>query len=81
MYKKGNGYRKTLIQHVRMQSNAGFYLGSIEFENGEGQPYDRDSGYYPTEEFLASEYPNSISLKEAFEKASQRGAYKAESLS
>ena len=65
-------YRKGIVSNVRMKSNAGHYLGSIEFESGEGQPYDRDSGYYPTEDWLKQEYPNSISMKEAFEQAFQR---------
>lgn len=57
-----------VINHVRMQSAAGWYLGSIEVENGEIQPYDRDSMYYPNEEWVQKEYPRSMSLKEAFER-------------
>lgn len=73
-------YRKGIVTNVRMQSNAGFYLGSIEFEYGDGQPYDRDSMYYPTEDWLKTEYPQSISMKEAFEKAFQRKLIPRESL-
>lgn len=58
--------RARVINHVRMQSAAGWYLGSIEVENGEAQPYDRDSMYYPTEEHVRFDYPISIGLKEAF---------------
>ncbi|MEH7116186.1 hypothetical protein V7128_02005 [Neobacillus vireti] len=57
-----------IISNVRMESAAGFYLGSIEFIGQEAQPYDRDSMYYPSEELLHNDYANSISLKEAFEK-------------
>jgi hypothetical protein len=55
-----------IIGHVRMESAAGWYLGSIEVENGEAQPYDRSSMYYPSEEWVRKEYPRSISLEEAF---------------
>ncbi|MED3792447.1 hypothetical protein P4571_08320 [Niallia alba] len=57
-----------VISHVRMQSAAGWYLGSIEVASEDAQPYDRDSMYYPSEEHVRSEYPASISLKEAFYK-------------
>lgn len=66
-------YRKGIISNVRMQSNAGHYVGSVEFESGEGLPYDRDGDYYPTETWLKQEYPDSISMKEAFEQAFRRG--------
>lgn len=55
-----------------MKSNAGYYLGSIEFAGGEAQPYDRDSGYYPTEKWLQHDFPDSISEEEAFKTAFRR---------
>lgn len=58
--------RARVVSHVRMQSAAGWYLGSIEVENGEAQPYDRDSMYFPSEQHVEYEYPQSISLEEAF---------------
>jgi hypothetical protein len=58
-----------VISHVRMQSAAGYYLGSVDFEVGFPEPYDRDSCYYPTEEWVKHEYPRSISMEEALDKA------------
>jgi hypothetical protein len=58
-----------VISHVRMKSAAGWYLGSIEFNGEDAFPYDRDSGYYPSEELVKSEYPRSIGQDEAFQKA------------
>lgn len=65
-------YRTGIVSNVRLKSNAGFYVGSIEFSGGECDPYDRDSGYYPTEDWLKKEYPESISMKEAVERAFKR---------
>lgn len=62
-------YRTGKVSNIRLQSAAGWYVGTLEFDDGEAQPYERDSMYYPSEEFLKKEYPNSISLKEAFLKA------------
>lgn len=68
-----NGF---VISNVRMESAAGHYLGSIWFSRHsstpEGQPNDRDSMYFPTEDWVKAEYPNSISMKEAYEKAQAR---------
>jgi hypothetical protein len=58
-----------VIRHVRMKSAAGYYLGSIEFDGTDAQPYDRDSGYYQSEEWVKHDYPRSISQDEAFQKA------------
>jgi hypothetical protein len=58
-----------VISHVRMKSAAGWYLGSIEFDGIDACPYDRDSGYYQSEEYLNNDYPRSISQDEAFQKA------------
>jgi hypothetical protein len=70
--------RKGIVHQVRMESNAGHYMGSIEFSEGEGQPYDRDSCYYPNEKMLQKEYPESKSLKEAFDEATHRRMYKVQ---
>jgi len=65
--------RGFVISNVRMKSAAGHYLGSVWFSStssvAEGQPNDRDSMYFTTEEWLEKEYPNSISMKEAYERA------------
>lgn len=60
---------KRIISGVRMQSAAGWYIGSLDFEYGEPEPYDRDSMYYPFESYVRHEYPNSISVQEAIDKA------------
>jgi len=58
-----------VIRNVRVQSNAGWYIGAVEFYNyDEMDFYSRDSDYYPNEEMLKSYYPTSISVKEAFNK-------------
>jgi hypothetical protein len=58
-----------IASHVRMKSAAGWYLGSIEFDGVDACPYDRDSLYYPSEEWVKHDFPNSISEEEAFQKA------------
>lgn len=58
-----------VISYVRMESAAGHYLGGVDFEAGFPEPYDRDSMYYPSEEWVEHEYPRSISLEEACNKA------------
>lgn len=65
-------YRTGKVFNIRLQSAGGWYVGILEFDAGEAQPYERDSMYYPSEEFLKKEYPNSISLKEAFLKGFSR---------
>lgn len=58
-----------VIRDVRIQSNAGWYVGAVEFYNFEEMDfYSKDSGYYPNEAMLKEEYPNSISIDEAFHK-------------
>jgi hypothetical protein len=55
---------EVLIRHVRLQSNAGWYLGTVEFYNfDEMDFYSRDTDfYYPNEALLKEEYPRSISV-------------------
>jgi hypothetical protein len=65
-----------IVQNVRMKSAAGYYLGSIQFEGEDACPYDRDSLYYPSEEHLKFDYPNSISEEEAFQRAIYLNKYK-----
>ena len=69
-----------VIGHVRMESAAGWYIGSIEFLNGEASPWDKDefSCYYPNEVRLQQDYPRSMSLNEAFNRAERLGKYKTE---
>ncbi|PLS19108.1 hypothetical protein CVD28_01490 [Bacillus sp. M6-12] len=62
-----------VISNVRMNSRAGYFLGAIDFEEGFPQTYDRQSGYYETEEEVVKAYPNSIGKSEAMEMATQKG--------
>lgn len=56
-----------VIRNVRLQSNAGWYIGAVQFYNYEEMDfYSRDSDYYPNENVLQEVYPNSISIEEAF---------------
>ena len=65
-----------VIRNVRLQSNAGWYMGTAEFlDYEEMQYYSRDSEYYPTEEALAQNYPSSISIEEAFAKIKHDSMY------
>ena len=61
-----------IINNVRMESNAGWYLGAIEATDDCPQPYDRLSMYYPNEDWVKQEFPNSISLQEAFDRVKRR---------
>lgn len=63
-----------IIQNVRQQSNAGWFVGGLFFytDNAECWDKDEESCYYPTEEALKREYPRSISMREACDKARQR---------
>lgn len=65
-------FRKGKVHNVRLESAAGFYKGTLEFIDGDADFYDRDSMYYPTEELLKAEYPNSKSVQEAFVEAYSR---------
>ena len=57
---------EVIIQNVRLQSNAGWYIGAVEFYNfDELDFYSRDSEYYPNEELLKEENPHSLSVQEA----------------
>lgn len=67
-----------VIRNVRLQSAAGWYVGAVEFYNFEEMDfYSRDSCYYPTESMLASDYPESISVEEAFNKIKFDRLYKS----
>lgn len=57
---------EVIIENVRMQSAAGYYIGSIACEDALIEPYSRETGYYPDEELLHHEYPDSLSFNEAF---------------
>lgn len=66
-----------VIRDVRLQSNAGWYIGAIEFYNFEEMDfYSRDSDYYPSEQMLKEDYPHSISTEEAFNKIKHDRLYK-----
>lgn len=65
-----------VIRDVRIQSNAGWYVGAVQFYNyDEMDFYSRDTGYYPSEEMLSQEYPQSISIQEAFHKVKHDRLY------
>lgn len=58
-----------VVRDVRLQTNAGWYIGTVQFYNFEEMDfYSRDSDYYPNEKMLKEEYPHSISTEEAFMK-------------
>lgn len=63
-----------LIASVRIPGpDSKFYLGTLEFSaSGEAQPYSRESLYYPTEAWLHRDYPNSMSMDEAFNRGELR---------
>jgi hypothetical protein len=63
-----------VIRNVRQQSNAGWFVGGLDFEGDNAECWDKveESCYYPTEESLQRDYPTSISMKEACQTAKQR---------
>lgn len=66
-----------VIRDVRCKSNAGWYVGAVEFYNFEEMDfYSRDTEYYPNEEILKQAYPRSISIKEAFAKIQHDRLYR-----
>lgn len=62
-----------VIPNVRLRSEAGWYLGSIYCDGQDMHFNDRDTFYYPTEEWLLSDYPQSISMEQALAKGVARG--------
>lgn len=62
-----------ILSDIRLTSGAGHYLGSLIFDEGFPEPYSRETGYYPTEESVKQDHPDSISYSEAIEKARQKG--------
>ena len=65
-----------LIRNVRQESAAGWYVGALQFfSEEEAVPYSRDSEYYGGEHSLHAEYPNTISVKEAFQQAKSHPIY------
>lgn len=67
------GFRNGKVHNVRLKSAAGYYIGTLEFTDGDADFYDRDSMYFPSDEFLKAEYPRSKSVEEAFVEAHGRG--------
>lgn len=66
-----------VIPNVRLQSNAGWYIGAVEFYDYDDMDfYSRDIDYYPNEHMLQQDYPRSISIKEAYEKVNHHPLYK-----
>lgn len=62
-----------IVSNVRFRSAAGWYLGEIDFEEGFPCPYSRMTGYYPSEEDVRKDYPDSLSFSEAIVKAQEKG--------
>lgn len=60
--------KDTVISNIRMKSNAGWYIGSVSLNGSNVEPYERDSFYYPSEEWLINEYPNSISMEDVLKR-------------
>ncbi|MGG1444940.1 hypothetical protein ABE354_23400 [Brevibacillus laterosporus] len=61
----------TVIQNVRQESAAGWYVGSLEFLDDNVVCWDKETGYFPSEGLLKNHYPYSISMQEAYKKAKQ----------
>jgi hypothetical protein len=58
-----------VVRNVRIQTNAGWYIGTVEFYDFDEMGfYSRDGDYYPNEEIVKNIFPNSISIEEAFHK-------------
>lgn len=67
---------EVIVTDVRLQSNAGWYIGALEFYDFEEMDfYSRDSDYYPNEALLKKEYPRSISVQEACDKVKHDRLY------
>ena len=58
-----------VVKDVIMKSNAGYYVGSyVLHSNGECDPYDRSTGYYPNEILCQVEHPYAVPFNESYEK-------------
>jgi hypothetical protein len=60
-----------IIKHVRQQLQAGWFVGSIDFSDGEAECGNKESGYFPSEARLKALYPESIGIEAACQKALQ----------
>ena len=65
-----------IYNNVIMKSAAGYYLGSVTFEEGFYEPYSRESYYYLTEVDVLKDYPTAITLQTAFDMAKSDGFLK-----
>lgn len=63
---------ENIIWNVRQQSAAGWFVGGLSFCVDNAECWERVTMYYKTETWLKNDYPHSISIKEAFEKARMR---------
>ncbi|QUH21867.1 hypothetical protein [Alkaliphilus sp. B6464] len=62
--------------NVVMSSAAGHYLGSVSYEDGYFSPNSRDTGYYPSADAVIVDFPDAITLDQAFECAKKDGYIK-----
>lgn len=63
-----------VIRNDRQQSNAGWFVGGMVFCEDNAECYDKDEfSVRPSEEMVKNDYPRSISVKEAFQKAKRYG--------
>lgn len=62
-----------IITNIRYSSGAGWYLGELIFDNGFPEPYSRITGYYPNEEAVQADFPDSISYSDALKQAREKG--------
>lgn len=62
-----------VVQNVIMNSAGGYFLGSVSYEEGFAEIYDRKSGYFPTEQYAKEAYPDAISRREAEAIAIEKG--------
>ncbi|MBG9776129.1 hypothetical protein ABD71_24735 [Brevibacillus laterosporus] len=61
-----------VIQNVRQESAAGWYVGGLEFFDDNVVCWNKETGYFPSEVILKNHYPYSISMETACIKAKQR---------
>lgn len=62
-----------VIQNVIMTSGAGSFLGSVSYEEGYPQPYERKTGYFRSTEKVKEAYPDALSEAEAHKIAQESG--------
>ncbi|MFF2532293.1 hypothetical protein ACFVS2_25625 [Brevibacillus sp. NPDC058079] len=62
-----------MIDNVRFKTAAGHCLYTLDFSEGFPGPYERLSGYFPSEGKVEQVYPDSISFGDAIQQAREKG--------